>query len=346
MKIISTQIAKVGPSPPSPPFSPPSPISSSASQRSSRVFAFSAIVKQRSNAAQRNVEAAFGATIGTLLAVIFTVVVSYADVTSDIAVLSTWHLQEDRQDFANALLSTMCFAVTLQLMFTVYQNHKKALKEQAVETLLVLFMLAPAVLAFRAYSGKKQASSDLISHKLMHVVLKSVEIAFEAVIGLLIQLLAILSSPDTVTTTQLVSVAVSVLAIAFGVASMFHDKDVHPENRKRNPTFYGTLPSHPPRRWAAMAALLVFSMCHVFCKCLGLTLLWTTFGGYDAGGFWLCDFLLYCLIKIAQGDFVYWMPAESTSVTLLISTLLRLAQKTLVDFTGFVQFRYVVRFPI
>ena len=256
------------------------------------------------------------ATIGTLLAVIITAILTYTDVISDTAVLLIWYSQQDRQYFANALLATISLAMTLQLLLTVYQNHKKPLKEQSVEILLLLFMLAPAVNAFRAYSGKKQSSSDMVSHQIMHVGLKCTEIGFEAVIGLLIQMLAILSSPDTATTTQLVSVVVSVLTIAFGVATMFHDKDVQPESRILNPTFHGTLPSHAPRRWAAMGALLVFSMCHVFGKCLGLTLLWTTYGGYGAGGFWLCDFLLFCLIKISQGDFIYWLPAESTPATM------------------------------
>jgi hypothetical protein len=80
-------------------------------------------------------------------------------------------------------------------------------------------------------------------------------------------------------------------------------------------------------------------MCHVFSKGLSLALLWGTFGGAFVGYVFGAELALFCLIKVAQGDFFFWLPVESLSATLLCSFVARFANKAMVDFTGFFQFR-------
>jgi hypothetical protein len=57
------------------------------------------------------------------------------------------------------------------------------------------------------------------------------------------------------------------------------------------------------------------------------------FVAYMAG-----DHLLYLLLKLVRGDFLYWMPVEGV-VGVPFALLLRVIVKTLTDFTGVLQFR-------
>jgi hypothetical protein len=50
------------------------------------------------------------------------------------------------------------------------------------------------------------------------------------------------------------------------------------------------------------------------------------------------DHLLYLLLKLVRGDFLYWMPVEGF-VGVPFAILLRVIMKTLTDFTGGLQFR-------
>ena len=300
------------------------------------------LLKQQSLVAQQRTQELFGTTLGTVIAAYFTALVSFADIVFDAIVVVSW-FRKRRLGFATALLSTMILSFAIQFGATVLQHARKPFQAQAFEYLIHFMLLSHAVSAFRAYSGKQQTALDLIAPHVFFTCIEGVEIGFEAVPALLIQLLAALSAygVHAVPIAQIISILLSTLTIAFGVSSLWHHKDVSHENRRLNPAFYGALPSSVARRWAAVSALLMFNMCHVLCKSLGLALLWTTFGGRVAGGFWFGDFLLYCLVKVVAGDFVYWIPTESALVTVLFSALFRLAQKILVDFSAFLHFRHV-----
>jgi len=50
------------------------------------------------------------------------------------------------------------------------------------------------------------------------------------------------------------------------------------------------------------------------------------------------DMTLYLLVKVASGDFHYWVPVDGT-FGLFVSLLMRVVVKTITDFTGVVQFR-------
>jgi hypothetical protein len=121
---------------------------------------------------------------------------------------------------------------------------------------------------------------------------------------------------------------------------MFYEKDIDPVCRKSNPSFYGVFPAGVLARTKTLLVLMVFTMCHVLSRCLGLALLWSTFGGLAAAGFWVADFLLVCLIKVVQGDFIYWLPIDNLGLAIAVSTLTRMAAKILTDFTGMFQMRH------
>ena len=88
-----------------------------------------------------------------------------------------------------------------------------------------------------------------------------------------------------------------------------------------------------------MVVLVLFIMCHVFSKCLGLALLWATFGAGAASSFFVADFSLYCIIKALQGDFLYWLHDDSIFISIILSVAMRFAMKVMAEFSGFVQNR-------
>ena len=69
------------------------------------------------------------------------------------------------------------------------------------------------------------------------------------------------------------------------------------------------------KRVSTINILMVFTMAHVFSKCLGVTLLWCTFGGATAGSAWALEVLLYVLFKCSHGDLLYWIPIDNRFVT-------------------------------
>ena len=84
---------------------------------------------------------------------------------------------------------------------------------------------------------------------------------------------------------------------------MFYDKDVDPGYRKSVPSFYGVFPDGVKARTISLLVLTLFTMCHVLSKCLGLALVWLTFGGDVACYYNGADVAVFFLTKIAQRDF-------------------------------------------
>ena len=172
------------------------------------------------------------------------------------------------------------------------------------------------------------------------VYCKMIDIAGEAVPGLIIQLYAKLALSGT-SNFSYVSLSISTATIAFGVVMLFYEKDTTPSCRASNPSFYGAIRDGVAARFATVLVLMVFTMCHVFSKCFGLALLWVTFGGQRAASFWLADLMLYFIIKGAQRDFIFWLPSDNWALTAFISFFCRVGNKVETDFTAWPQQRHV-----
>ena len=55
--------------------------------------------------------------------------------------------------------------------------------------------------------------------------------------------------------------------------------------------------------------------------------------------YWVSDMALYLLVKVARGDFHYWLPIDG-AVGLRVSLLMRVIVKTITNFAGVIQFRH------
>jgi hypothetical protein len=260
--------------------------------------------------------------------------ITMADMASDVVMIANYS-QRGKHWYALAMIVTICFNLLVQIVWTILQNWRKGVWEICKELLFLLTLVSPGVLAYRVSTGEEQSSTDLFSPQMIMIICKTIDVAFEAIPGLIIQLHAQLSlSGSSTSTFSYVSIALSTATIAFGAVMIFYDKDTSEACRKMNPSFYGAFPDGGAARARTFLVLMVFTMCHVFSKCLGLTLLWVALGGPFALGMWAADLALYFLVKIVQCDFFYWVAVDSLFGALIVSTLARIGNKIMVDFTG------------
>ena len=128
---------------------------------------------------------------------------------------------------------------------------------------------------------------------------------------------------------QLISILSSLLAIANTSTMMTFDKDVDPDCRVNNPSFYGAIPA--VGRGMVFFSMFTFSSCHVLMKVLSTALL-ASVGGVYVGAYLGGDMLFYFLFKAARGDFRYWLNVPGV-LSAAMSATSRLMIKLMVDFT-------------
>ena len=135
----------------------------------------------------------------------------------------------------------------------------------------------------------------------------------------------------------LISVAVSVFSIAYTMAMMSYDKDVEPNVRIGNPTFYGFIPDKQSERISVFFLMLLFSSCHIMMKVLSVALLASCYPTFLV--LYFCgDILLYFVYKLLRRDFSYWVRLP-TIMSAILSVVARLVMKLICDYTLFLQGR-------
>jgi hypothetical protein len=105
------------------------------------------------------------------------------------------------------------------------------------------------------------------------VYTKGGELVFEAVPGLVVQLVAAITAEKN-TTSAYVSLFISTASAALTATTMFWDIDTDPGKRKADPAWIGIVPD----RGRGTAFATVFAMCalHIFAKAAGTALLAAT----------------------------------------------------------------------
>jgi hypothetical protein len=112
---------------------------------------------------------------------------------------------------------------------------------------------------------------------------------------------------------------------------------VDPLKRRETPEFYGYVPDGLSRS-LIFTAMTINGTLLLLIRSVSAALLILTRKRYFAMYF-VADNLLYILQKIVRGDFYYWAPVEGPAGAFL-SFFMRVGIKTVVDFTGVVQFRH------
>jgi hypothetical protein len=190
---------------------------------------------------------------------------------------------------------------------------------------------------------------------------KAGELVFEAVPGLVLQLVAVLTT-DEVTTSAYVSLLISTASAALTGTTIFWDTDTDPEKRKNNPEWVGVVPDIG----RGTAFVTVFAMCafQILAKAAATALLVVTRPAWlwcvrERSGrkegrspsltlllfslrprryYVLGDHGLHFVYRIARRDFVFCSPMPSAA-SYAVAPLFRSMFKIIGDFTGSPGFR-------
>jgi len=160
----------------------------------------------------------------------------------------------------------------------------------------------------------------------------------ESIPGTIIQAMAIVSTGDF-SATPVVSLTSSILTTAFISAQISHEWDASEEQRRKDPAFYGYLPSSLKWRGFTLLQLFLIAALNLAIRALSFVILaqrstftvMIVFGG---------ELALYFVVKILRGDFQYWPPIYGVP-GVLASIMARLVFKICVDWSSCAQLRHI-----
>jgi hypothetical protein len=160
----------------------------------------------------------------------------------------------------------------------------------------------------------------------------------EAIPGVIIQFMAIVTNDGKVANAAWISVVVSVLTTGYASATISYDFDTDPVKRMQVPEFYGYVPANPAKRLIIFILMALFSAGMLVIRCMTIVVLGLL------GGRWVslyigADLGLYLLVKFLRGDFWYWIPVGGNA-EVVSSIVFRFLVKVVGDFTSVVQFRH------
>jgi hypothetical protein len=161
---------------------------------------------------------------------------SFLDMASD-AFIVVEYFNTGRNGAAYALLCMLGANLVWQLLLVVLQTaglKRERRREMFFGVLSVITFCKPGADALRLASGAKQQPGASLSPLLESTATKMGEAVFEAVPGLVLQLVAILKA-DHKTFSAIASLLVSVSSTAMTASVLFYDMDTDPGVRRRNP---------------------------------------------------------------------------------------------------------------
>ena len=185
-------------------------------------------------------------------------------------------------------------------------------------------------------SGKKMEEHHVFDAKTELAFTKCVEMVCESIPGCLLQMYVVLKVGDT-STKAVTSVVISALTTGFASGTISYDYDTDPENRKKSPDFYGYIPDEGIARLLLLVFMTLNGALLLVVRAFSAALLMLVNKRYLAI-YMAGDMALYLLQKVARGDFHYWVPVDGVG-GLCMSLVVRVMVKTIVDFTGVIQFR-------
>ncbi len=226
-----------------------------------------------------------------------------------------------------------------QLFLCYSQNNKKGTSTLLTEMFFVVTCLAPGIHAYRVSVGQEKLGHETFDNRIMLMMCKSSELVFEAIPGLLLQLFAYLTLPES-SSFAIVSIFTSATMASFNTALLFFDKDTDLSTRLDNPSFWGLFPDDASSRSTAFFWLCIFHFAHVCSRSLSFALLWATFGGDVVFAFYGVELGVYLLVKVLRQDMFYWAPVPTLAMNMLAALIDRVTNKVLVDFTAYMVFRH------
>jgi hypothetical protein len=264
-------------------------------------------------------------------------ITSMADLLTDIYVTYMF-LRDGKGGYFKASLASLITSLGIQMLFVWGQNRKLGSTRVLKEWFPILIGFKPAVDAYRVAKGEKQEAGHAVDPLFEMTVMKGIEMFAEAVPGVIIQLMAIVTSEGVTSRAAWVSLTVSALTTGFASATISYDYDTNPMRREQVPDFYGYIPAKASKRALVFVSMVLLTAGMLLIRCMTIVVL-GLFGGRWVALYIGGDLVLYLVVKILRGDFWYWIPAGG-KVEILSSIVARVLVKVVTDFTSIVQFRH------
>jgi hypothetical protein len=276
-------------------------------------------------------------TLGLKARVTVGAITSMSDLLTDVYVTYMFW-SDEKYGYFKASLASLAVSIGLQMFCVWAQNRKLGMFKVIREWFPILIGFKPAVDAYRVAKGEKQQVGQSFDVLTELTTMKCAEMFAEAIPGVIIQLMAVVTSVNEVSRAAWLSLSVSALTTGYASATISYDFDTDPVKREQVPDFYGYVPRNPTKRLIIFVSMLLVSACMLVIRCMTIVVLGLM------GGRWVSlyvgtDLCVYLLVKILRGDFWYWAPVTGNA-ELLVSTVIRVLIKVVTDFTSIVQFRH------
>ncbi|GMI30494.1 hypothetical protein TeGR_g8045, partial [Tetraparma gracilis] len=248
---------------------------------------------------------------------------SMVDLATDINVILVYFGQPGQEGYGWMMLGMVLASMGLQLVLVLVQNGKMGWSKLLREALIVVSGLKPGVDAMRVVSNAEMNEHHVVDAKQELVGTKCAEMFCESIPGCILQVTALIQggSRDKMG-TKVFSIFVSAITTGMSSASISYDFDSDPEKRRKLPTFYGYLPDEGNKRTIMYVCIVINSALLLLLRSIGAALLILAdakiFVAYMAG-----DHLLYLLLKLVRGDFLYWMPIEGVIAFAVFLSLMK-----------------------
>jgi len=230
---------------------------------------------------------------------------STIDLITDILVSYTFYVN-DMPTYFNLTAGMVLGNLLMQLMFVYIQYYKLGLKAVVKESIPVITCLKPTVDAYRVAQGVEQRSDTAVDPMMEMTAMRTIELFAEAIPGVIIQLSAMATEHEKISGAAMVSLVSSVFSAAFIGASMSYDWDTDPEKRRSFSTFYGYTPGGAKKRLIVFLSMIGFIGSLLLLRCCTIVVL-ANIGKHIPFIFVGTDLGVYLLLKLAMGDFWYWV---------------------------------------
>jgi hypothetical protein len=264
--------------------------------------------------------------------------VSFADMLSDAYMINVFFVT-GRDGAAEGLLAMILINLLYQVLI-VYLNaaglKKNKWRKLLFEIASVVSFVKPGLDAYRVASGAEDLPGAAFNPLMEMTLTKGGELVFEAVPGLLLQLVAIINATaEERTFSAFFSIFVSTASTALTATTIFWDMDTDPGVRKRNPIWCGIVPDL--NRTRSFAVVFVMCAFQIIAKATATALLLVTNSAW-ALVYLVGDHVLHFVYRFVRQD-VFMFFAAPPAVSYAAAFTGRIIGKVLTDFTGCPNFR-------
>jgi hypothetical protein len=221
----------------------------------------------------------------------------------------------------------------------IYVNSSQlAIRNILTHSLLVFVYCLHPTDHFRILTKQEREGHETVDLLTEAGCFKGCELFAESIPGTVVQIFALLTTRGHIGWTKMFSLIVSIVVVAMTVSSIDTRKDSDVQNRSLLSDFYGFMPSNGTRRDLVRGAMGAMCLCQLLIKSCCYVLLYMISFAMPAL-FFCFEFGLFCLWKLANNDFQYWLPVEG-KIGVGVTILCRLIAYSVGHFTSMVQMRH------